>query len=121
MRAIYYLASMFLLAWLVLAPSAARADHASHKLVLQISDNDPDKMRSVLDVAANVSRHYSSLGEEVEIQIVAFNGGLHMLREDTSPVKERLHTTALGEDKHINPKSAEGQHSMSECRHPPVW
>jgi uncharacterized protein len=61
-----------------------------HKLALQISDNDPDKMNAVLNVAANVSRFYSDKGEEVDIQIVAFNAGLHMLRDDTSPVKPRL-------------------------------
>ena len=47
-------------------------------------------MNAVLNVAANVSKYYSDKGDEVEIQIVAFNAGLHMLREDTSPVKERI-------------------------------
>ena len=61
-----------------------------HKLALQISDNDPDKMNAVLNVAANVSRYYSDKAEEVEIQIVAFNAGLTMLREDNSPVKPRI-------------------------------
>lgn len=73
---------------------AARAVPASaaelHRLALQISDDDPAKMRAVLDVAANVSRHYSGQGEDVEIVVVAFNGGLDMLLEDRSPVKERL-------------------------------
>ena len=36
------------------------------------------------------SRYYADKGEEVEIEIVAFNAGLHMLRSDTSPVKERM-------------------------------
>ena len=63
---------------------------APHKLALQISDNTPEKMNAVLNVAANVSKYYSDKGEEVEIQIVAFNAGLHMLRDDTSPVKPRL-------------------------------
>jgi len=61
-----------------------------HRLALQISDEDPAKMRAVLDVAANVSRHYSGEGDEVEIVIVAFNGGLDMLLADRSPVKERV-------------------------------
>jgi intracellular sulfur oxidation DsrE/DsrF family protein len=47
-------------------------------------------MNAVLNVAANVSKYYSDKGEDVDIQIVAFNAGLHMLREDTSPVKPRL-------------------------------
>ncbi|BAM90385.1 conserved exported hypothetical protein [Bradyrhizobium oligotrophicum S58] len=61
-----------------------------HRLALQISDDDPAKMRAVLDVAANVSRHYSGEGGEVEIVIVAFNGGLDMLLADRSPVRERV-------------------------------
>ncbi|MGJ5181088.1 hypothetical protein ACQR16_30395 [Bradyrhizobium oligotrophicum] len=61
-----------------------------HRLALQISDDDPAKMRAVLDVAANVSRHYSGEGDEVEIVVVAFNGGLDMLLADRSPVKERV-------------------------------
>lgn len=69
-------------------PSAA-ADKV-HRLALQISDDTPDKMTAVLNVAANVSRHYSEIGEEVEIRIVAFNAGLNMLRADRSPVLARL-------------------------------
>jgi len=81
---------------LVLAPTlaaaalpAGAADKA-HRLALQISDDTPEKMTAVLNVAANVSRHYAGVGEEVEIRIVAFNAGLNMLRTDRSPVLARL-------------------------------
>lgn len=70
--------------------AVAEESLADHKLALQISDNNPQKMNTVLNVAANVTRHYESLGETVEIRVVAFNAGLHMLREDTSPVLARL-------------------------------
>jgi intracellular sulfur oxidation DsrE/DsrF family protein len=71
--------------------AAAPAQAAEpHRLVLQISDDEPAKMRAVLDVAANVARHYSGQGEDVEIVVVAFNGGLDMLVEHRSPVKERF-------------------------------
>jgi len=76
-----------LLALFFVAPAYAEGPH---RLALQISDNDTEKMNAVLNVAANVSKYYSDKGEEVEIQVVAFNAGLHMLREDTSPVKPRL-------------------------------
>ena len=69
---------------------ALTAELKTHKLALQISDKDPEKMNAVLNVAANVSRYYSGKGEEVEIEIVAFNAGMHMLRDDTSPVKDRI-------------------------------
>jgi len=83
---------------LVLVPLAFASANAAekHKLALQISDNDPDKMNAVLNVAANVSKYYSDKGEEVDIQIVAFNAGLHMLLEDTSPVKPRLKSFKQG-------------------------
>ena len=77
----------------LLAPPLLAGDQ-SHKLALQISDNDPDKMTAVLNVAANVARLYAEKGEHIEIQVVAFNAGLHMLREDTSPVKDRLQSFA---------------------------
>ena len=39
---------------------------------------------------ANVSRYYADKGEGIEIEIIAFNAGLHMLRSDSSPVKDRI-------------------------------
>lgn len=72
-------------------PAVAQgAEDGFHRLVLYISEADTDKMNGVLDIAANVSRHYSSIGEEVEIEIVTYAAGLHMVRADTSPVKQRL-------------------------------
>lgn len=68
----------------------AQVSDGYHRLALYISESDMAKMNGVLDVAANVSRHYSAIGEEVEIQVVAYNDGLHMLRADTSPVRKRL-------------------------------
>jgi intracellular sulfur oxidation DsrE/DsrF family protein len=79
---------------LFLPTAGVTAENKVHKLALQISDNEPEKMNAVINVAANVSRFYSARGEEVEIEIVAFNAGLHMLRADTSPIKDRV-TNAL--------------------------
>jgi intracellular sulfur oxidation DsrE/DsrF family protein len=83
----------FLLLPLAVAPAGAME---KHKLALQISDNDPAKMNAVLNVAANVSKYYSDKGDEVEIQIVAFNAGLNMLRTDKSPVLMRLKSFKQG-------------------------
>ena len=77
-------------ALLIAGYTATLAEDGVHRLALQISDNDPQKMNTVLNVAANVARHYSSKGEEAEVKIVAFNAGLHMLRSDTSPVQKRI-------------------------------
>lgn len=75
---------------IVMLATAALAQDGVHKLALQITDNDPQKMNTVLNVAANVARHYTDMGEEVDIKVVAFNQGLHMFRADTSPVGERM-------------------------------
>jgi intracellular sulfur oxidation DsrE/DsrF family protein len=76
--------------------AAHSAGAATHKLALQVSDNNAEKMGATLSVAANVSRFYAEQGDSVEIVVVAFNDGLHMLREDTSPVKARLQGFADG-------------------------
>ncbi len=68
----------------------ALAEGSVHKLALQISDASPQKMNTVLNVAANVSRYYTGIGDQIEIQIVAFNAGLNMLRPDKSPVADRM-------------------------------
>lgn len=73
-----------------LVTGAAAQDDGVHRLALQISDNDPAKMNTLLNVATNVSKHYQDEGAEIEIRVVAFNAGVHMLRDDTSPVLERL-------------------------------
>ena len=72
------------------APAVAADKDKVHRLALQISDESPEKMTTVLNNAANVSRYYSEKGEEVEIRIVAFNAGVNMMRTDKSPVLERL-------------------------------
>ena len=88
-------AAVAMVAWLSLtAASVADESTKVHRLALQISDKDPQKMNTVLNVAANVSRYYSELGQEVEVEVVAFNLGLHMLREDTSPIRERMQNYA---------------------------
>jgi intracellular sulfur oxidation DsrE/DsrF family protein len=90
------LRTLFAVLLLVASVCAPAGAAEKHKLALQISDNDPVKMNAVLNVAANVSKYYSDKGEEIDIRIVAFNAGLHMLREDTSPVKPRLNSFKQG-------------------------
>jgi intracellular sulfur oxidation DsrE/DsrF family protein len=69
---------------------ASAADSVRHRLAIHVDQNDPAVMNLALNNAANVIQHYSAAGEEVEIEIVAYGPGLHMLREDTSPVKARV-------------------------------
>ena len=78
------------------SPSTANSKAASkaHHLILQVNTNDPATMNLALNNAANVEQYYHELNEKVEIEIVAFGPGLHMLREDTSPVKDRIKSLA---------------------------
>lgn len=70
--------------------SAGNATKKAHRLVLQVNTNEPATMNLALNNAVNVEQYYKTQGEKVEIEVVAFGPGLHMLREDTSPVKDRI-------------------------------
>jgi intracellular sulfur oxidation DsrE/DsrF family protein len=77
--------------------AAARAPvvKKQHHLILQVNTNDPAAMNLALNNATNVVQYYGELSENVKVEVVAFGPGLHMLREDTSPVKARIETMAL--------------------------
>jgi len=70
-------------------------DKKLHQLVLQVNSNDPATMNLALNNATNVAQYYKDRGEKVTIEVVTFGPGLHMLRNDTSPVKARIETLAL--------------------------
>ena len=68
---------------LLLAAAALQAQSlADHKVVLQISDNDPSKQTLILNVANNVLNHYGR--DLVKLEIVAFGPGLRLLFEDNA-------------------------------------
>jgi uncharacterized protein len=66
------------------------AHNKLHRLVLQVNTNEPAMMNLALNNATNVAQYYKDLGEKVTIEVVTFGPGLHMLRDDTSPVKARI-------------------------------
>ena len=70
-------------------------DKKLHQLVLQVNTNDAATMNLTLNNATNVAQYYKDRGEKVAIEVVTFGPGLHMLRNDTSPVKARIETLAL--------------------------
>jgi uncharacterized protein len=72
------------------AATAVAADPKEHRVAIQVDQNDPAVMNMVLNNASNVMEHYKSRGETVQIEIVAYGPGLHMLRADTSPVQDRI-------------------------------
>ena len=70
--------------------AAAANEKKQHKLAIHVDQNDAAVMRLALNNARNAFELYASMGEEVAIEIVAYSQGLHMLRDDTSPVKNEI-------------------------------
>src|SRR5215212_8160442 len=72
------------------ATSALAADAKPHRVAIQVNQNDPQVMNLALNNASNVIEYYRGKNEDVEVDIVTYGPGLHMLRSDTSPVQDRL-------------------------------
>src|SRR5579864_4576899 len=73
-----------------IAAGSAAAEGAKHRIVIQVDQNDKAVMDLVLNNAKNVIEYYRDKHEDAAVEIVAYGPGLHMLREDTSPVKDRI-------------------------------
>jgi len=74
---------------------AERAIAPTHKIAIQVNQNDKALMDLALNNAKNVIDYYQSKGEKVAVEIVTYGPGLHMLRADTSPVKDRIAVMSL--------------------------
>jgi hypothetical protein len=79
-----------LLLSIALVSSALAADGKTHRVAIQVDQNDPAVMNMVLNNATNVIEYYRSKNEDVDVEIVAYGPGMHMLRADTSPVADRI-------------------------------
>jgi intracellular sulfur oxidation DsrE/DsrF family protein len=88
-----------------------------HHLILQVNTNDPAAMNLTLNNATNVTQHYKELGEKVKIEVVTFGPGLHMLREDTSPVKARIEQMALSTPEVSFKACGNTQEKMHQAEH----
>src|SRR5439155_14668834 len=78
---------------LILALGAApafAADPKEHRVSIQVDQNYPAVMNLALNNATNIIEQYKSKGETVQVEIVTYGPGLHMLRSDTSPVQDRI-------------------------------
>ena len=75
---------------LLARPGLATENMAGHHIVIQVSQSDPDSMNLALNNMQNAIKYYSGKGEKIAVEIVAYGPGLNMLREDTSPVKDRI-------------------------------
>ena len=77
------------------AKTAKKVAGNTHKVAIQVSQNDKAQMDLALNNAKNIIEYYKGKGEPVAIEIVTYGPGLHMLRSDTSPVKDRISPMAL--------------------------
>ena len=74
-----------------LAASGTQAEAGKpHRVVIQVDQNDAEVMNLALNNAKNVLETYRAKNEDAVVEIVAYGPGLHMLRDDTSPVKDRI-------------------------------
>jgi uncharacterized protein len=62
----------------------------THRVVIQVTQNDAAVMNMALNNGENLVKFYKDRGEPVQIEFVAYGAGLNMVRNDTSPVKDRL-------------------------------
>jgi uncharacterized protein len=86
---LHRLAALALLS-IVFASPAWAGDSKPHRIAIQVDQSDPQVMNLVLNNATNVIEYYRDKNEPVEVDIVAYGPGLHMLRSDTSPVQDRI-------------------------------
>jgi uncharacterized protein len=71
-------------------PQTKPATVRVHRLVLPINTDDPTTMRALISTSLNLPKYYQERNEAFTIEVVAYNAGVHMLRADTSPVKDML-------------------------------
>jgi intracellular sulfur oxidation DsrE/DsrF family protein len=92
---------------IALAPVSPAAAKTTHHIAIQIDQNDPQVMNLALNNASNVIEYYRARKEDVDIDVVAYGPGLHMLRADTSPVQDRI--------KHFKDMVFPGKIQFSAC------
>jgi len=80
---------------MLVAAGAGAMSQTAHKVVFQVNDNNPATMNLTLNNVQNVLAEFKKRGEKVDIAVVAYGPGLHMYRDDTSPVKARIATMSL--------------------------
>jgi uncharacterized protein len=89
--------------------SVALAEGKTHRIAIHVDQNDPQVMNQALNNATNVIEYYRGKNEDVEVEIVTYGPGLHMLRADTSPVQERI--------KALREMLSPGKIQFSACNH----
>lgn len=74
---------------------------AGNRFILHLDSDKPERMVAVLDYADQILDNAKKEGVQAELEIVANNYGLNMLRKDFTPYRERINALAA---KHANLK-----------------
>jgi hypothetical protein len=107
MRDLLCRAGIATLAAIAIAPASFANDAKTHRIAIQVDQNDPQVMNLALNNATNIIDYYRTKNEDVEIDVVIYGPGLEMLRADSSPVKERI--------KHLREIAPPGKLVFSVC------
>jgi uncharacterized protein len=107
MRGFFCLLAALALMSIASSSTVSAADGKLHRVTIQVDQNDPQVMNLALGNATNVIEYYKNRNEEVDLDIVAYGPGLHMLRADTSPVQDRI--------KHLKEMVFPGKIQFSAC------
>ena len=107
MRGFIRLLAFAALMSMAFAPASQAADGKTHHIAIQVDQNDPQVMNLALNNANAVIEYYRGKNQEVDLEIVAYGPGLHMLRADTSPVQDRV--------KHLKDMVFPGKIQFSAC------
>lgn len=85
---------MVCLVFSLMSPSGADDDFAEHKLVIQISTDDPKVHDLALSNIVNVQKHYGV--DNVAIELVAYGPGLSLLTKNSAAL-QRITSLTLQE------------------------
>ena len=96
-RAFALAIAIAILAGLTLSATQTFAGESKHRVAVHVDSSDAKIMNMALNNVQNIKKYYDSKGEKVVIEVVAYGPGLHMLRADTSPVKDRVEVMSLAD------------------------
>lgn len=83
--------ALFLIALLPFTAQAA-GEFAEHKIVIQVSTDDPRTQKIALNNAVNLQKHYGV--DNIDVEIVAFGPGLGLLTKKSGQA-DRVESLAL--------------------------
>jgi intracellular sulfur oxidation DsrE/DsrF family protein len=86
-RSLFLAGGAALLAAVLPVAARAQAQPVKNRALFQVTDNDPARWNMILNNMINLKEGVGSEG--VEIELVAYGPGIHMLKAD-SPVKHRI-------------------------------